>query len=136
MHLLKIMTQTWLAATITLLVAVPALTQEQIELVGQVQLPLPEHCTHVLKLHQQQEITTRAQNAKLKRQLETMNQATGDRKQKAIVLVLNELIVQRQERQERDSRLQSLLIGHLMEHLEQDNNEATRRCPLMGKVQN
>ena len=79
-------------------------------------MKMPEHCAMMMQMHQKMEVSTKAQDAKLKQLTATMDKASGDQKKKAMAAVISELVSQRTTRQEMMGNMQSQMMGPMMKN--------------------
>ena len=113
-----------------LLIALPTLARQNPPARMGMNGKMPEHCM----MMQQMASTNKAQDAKLKALMATMDRASGDRKMTAMSAVINELVAQRSSRQTMMSQMQPQMMGHMMEHMQSGDKSSMMQCPMMGSM--
>lgn len=95
----------------------------------------PAECKEMMAKHQQMMAGMKAMDSRLDQKLAAMNAATGQAKVNAMAEVINEMVKQRRDRQEKMMAMHSGMMSHMAGHMAParsgSSGQARTNCPMM-----
>ena len=99
---------------------------------GMMKGDMKQKCAMMMQMHQTMQSTNTAQDARLQKLTDTMNGASGDQKMGAMAAVVTELVAQRSARAKASDPMQSQMMAHMAEHMQQGGKGSMMQCPMMS----
>ncbi len=139
---MKLITLFATMVTATLLLTTPSVAQQhdsgtdskstpQKGMAGMMKGGMKQKCAMMMQNHQAAQSGNAAQDVRLQKLTDTMNQASEDRKMDAMAAVVTELVAQRSTRAKMTDQMQSQMMAHMGEHMQSGSHAAMMQCPMM-----